>query len=185
MASFDFSAGVESVARKVITEHHPALAQLKIAYLFRHGAWNTRNRETWATVYKVSDRDRLLHKYDYILVVNVGVWSALDGPTREALIDHELSHIGMDEKGAWKLFGHDLEDFVSVVSRRGAWTESVREYLDAAHEASEQLKLDFTKDEDIGLDGDKWWKETLKIAAKIATIGNEPPERELRLVKGK
>lgn len=155
MASFKFSADIEKVAFEVIKKYHPALAQLRIAYLVRYGSWSSKGRDTWAKVFKASDRDRLLHKYDYVLVVNAEVWAALDGPTREALIDHELSHIGMDENGQWKMFGHDLEDFIAVVRRRGAWMEEARRYLEAAEaHQQEQLKFDFFE-----------------------------PERELRLVK--
>jgi hypothetical protein len=114
----------------------------KIAYLARFGDWPAKGRDTWAKVFKASDRDRILHEYDYVLVVNEGVWTALDETTREALIDHELSHVDMDENGQWKLFGHDLEDFVAVVRRRGAWIEEARKYLEAAAE-HEQLQLRF------------------------------------------
>lgn len=170
MASFEFSADVKEVARKVIAEHHPALAQLKIAYLKRFGAWSSKGRDTWAKLFKASDRDRLLHEYDYVLVVNAGVWAALDGPTREALIDHELSHVGMDKNGNWKLFGHDLEDFIAVVRRRGAWMEEARRYLEAAEEhKTEQLQFNFEN-----------------VAAGREPVFFDPdgrPERELRLVR--
>lgn len=187
MADFELAPDVEIVAQKVIAEHHKSLAELKIAYLFREGNWSSQNRETWAKIFKVSDRDKLLNNYDYILVVNVEVWWRIDAPIREALIDHELSHIGMDDNGAWKMFGHDLEDFVAVVRRRGPWTEEARLYLKAAeaHEKGDEFKQItlFDNQEEAAAGKD----EEGELSGVGHVVSDQPAgktERELHLVQG-
>lgn len=126
---------VEQLVKKLVERHHTHLGSAKIKCLFRDGRWSSSRRTTWAKTYKVGDRDRHLHGYDFVIVVNAEVWRTLDERAREALIDHELAHCGVTENGAWCIWPHDLEDFAAVVSRHGAWSEDVKRYLAAAERA--------------------------------------------------
>ena len=128
---------VEKIAIQCIGDHHSHLVEANIKYLFRRGKWSSQDRETWGKAYKASDRDKFLSGYDFILAINITVWSQLKGDQRIALVDHELSHCsrGDDDKAGnpmWYIRGHDLEDFVPVVRRYGPWNEDARRYLAAA-----------------------------------------------------
>lgn len=73
-------------------------------------------------------------KDDFIIEVHEGTWSLLHPAKREALLDHALAHCGVirDAKsGTYKYFiaQHDLEDFLGVFSRHGAWQDSLAELI--------------------------------------------------------
>lgn len=126
---------VKAVVKELINEHHGRLLTAKIKSLFREGAWSSQRKETWAKVYKVTSRDKHLTGYDFYLAVNQEVWEHLDTPARIALIDHELCHCDRDDdSGKWCTYGHDLEDFIAVVARHGAWTDEAKKYLQAAED---------------------------------------------------
>jgi hypothetical protein len=150
---------VEMMARQLIGKHHGHLAEARIKYLFRLGKWSSQDKTTWAKAYKVSERDNFLTGYDFYIVVNKDVWNELDRDTREALIDHELSHCGQKEDGGWCMWGHDVEDFAAIVRRHGLWNESVRKYLQAAERREkdgpekDQLEL-FGEDSEV-VEGDE------------------------------
>lgn len=132
MAEWRRAPEVEEIARQLIGKYHTHLAEARILYLFREGKWSSQDRTTWGKAVKVSDRDRYIHGYDFLVIINEEVWHELDEPAREALVDHELSHCGQKENGTWCVWGHDLEDFAAVVRRHGLWNENVRRYLKAA-----------------------------------------------------
>ncbi|SMF93947.1 hypothetical protein SAMN02949497_1243 [Methylomagnum ishizawai] len=82
---------------------------------------------------------------DFLVVLDGEYWTAADDRHREILIFHELSHCVHatdgdgeprydDETGRpiWKLTGHSVEEFTSVVRRYGAWNDELREFVGAA-----------------------------------------------------
>ena len=138
MAEWMDAPVVEALAKQLIAKYHSHLAAAKIKYLFREGKWSSQDKTTWAKAYKVSERDNFLTGYDFYVIVNFGVWNELDRESREALIDHELSHCDQKEDGGWCIRGHDVEDFAAIVRRHGLWNESVRMYLRAAEKREKE-----------------------------------------------
>jgi len=65
---------VEEVARALIEDHHSHLVEARIGYLFRRGAWKSRDKTVAGKAYKVSERDKLLTGLDFIIVMNLTVW---------------------------------------------------------------------------------------------------------------
>ena len=143
MAEWMEAPAVEELAKQLIEKYHGHLAHAKIKYLFRQGKWSSQDKTTWAKAYKVSERDNFLTGYDFYVIVNLDVWNELGQESRTALIDHELSHCGQNEKYEWCIWGHDVEDFAAVVRRHGLWNEDVKKYLQAAESYGEadQIKL--------------------------------------------
>jgi len=153
MADWTKAPEVAEVASKLIGRHHGHLAEARIVYLFREGNWSSKDRTTWGMAQKVSDRDKFLTGYDFYLIINYDVWKALDQSTREALVDHELSHCGQNESGSWVIWGHDIEDFAAIVRRHGLWNESVKLYL-AAAEGRDKDQMELFTDDGTGNEDD-------------------------------
>jgi len=68
-------------------------------------------------------------KEDILVIITKELWDRLRRKQKKALIDHELAHIRVKEKGGKKLYRltkHDVEEFVAVVRRRGAWSEELK-----------------------------------------------------------
>lgn len=169
MAEWREALEVAKVARELIEKHHTHLAEARILYLFREGKWSSQDRTTWGKAYKVSERDKFIHEYDFLLVINDEVWQSLDAPSRTALVDHELAHCGQKLNGNWYIIGHDLEDFAAVVRRNGLWNENVKRYLRAAENKDDtaQPKLNFYPD---GEEEEANEAETVKAQAQNEEI---------------
>lgn len=88
---------------------------------------------------------------DFLIILDGSYWfNPSQQPTeiprlREILVYHELSHCihkkdgfgdkryDHDEKPVWGLKGHDVEEFIAVVQRYGAWTEEIRQFVDVVN----------------------------------------------------
>jgi len=131
------SKEVEEIAKKLL---NPLTLQAKIAYLMseRESSWLGRCQLLPAPV-------KLLTGYDYIIYVNANAWDNLSPTQKEALVFHELEHIGYkpsakDETiGKWTTRGHDLEEFNSVAKKYGKWLDDV-EAFDNSLKAFKQRK---------------------------------------------
>ena len=71
---------------------------------------------------KASSKITYLTGHDFTLEFNWTYWTKLSPPQRIALVDHELSHCGVNDKGNWVVMPHDVEEFASIVERWGLWT---------------------------------------------------------------
>ncbi|MCL6557401.1 MAG: hypothetical protein K6U74_01120 [Firmicutes bacterium] len=125
-AEFFDAPQVEESAKDLIGHYHQHLASARIKYLFREGAWSKAGAAT-----RVNARDKKLHGYDFLIVINKEFYEQMAPDARRALIDHELSHCGISESGDWKIWKHDVEDFAAVIARHGVWNEGSQKYLSA------------------------------------------------------
>lgn len=77
---------------------------------------------------------------DFIVLIDRNIWGGLDLDERLALIDHELMHCAFqteddgvtqkftrDGSPKWRIRGHDVEEFTSVIGRNGLWNDELRE----------------------------------------------------------
>lgn len=129
MAEFVEAAGLDQMVRTLISEHHQHLAQAKIKILFRMGSWTSKCKEVFAKTYKASERDRTLHGYDFVIIVNKDVWAILTMEQRWALLDHELCHCGINvNTGAYTIVEHDVQEFAAVIRRHGLWCQDVKAF---------------------------------------------------------
>lgn len=83
----------------------------------------------------------------FVIVISYPVWVALDKSKKLALIDHELSHCGVDKEFddndncaiTLKMIPHDIEEFTAIVERHGMWQSSLEEFFEKGN--SPQLGL--------------------------------------------
>jgi len=139
---------VERIAQELIRDErypHGRLREANIKYLYRTGTWTSKGKAVLGKTHKASDRDRHLHGYDFVVVINATAWQNLTERQKRALIDHELSHCEPEVNAAgevtgWTVVTHDLEEFAGVVRRHGLWYEDVKAFAGALEEA-QQLQL--------------------------------------------
>lgn len=139
MADFTKAPEVEFLARQLIPKYHEHLASANIAYLFRRGKWKSKGSTVLGKAAKVTGQHQYLTSLDFIITINEQEWRKADPATKEAILDHELAHCGMDGTG-WVIHLHDVEDFASVIRRRGLWSEGLQLFK-AASERYEQESL--------------------------------------------
>jgi hypothetical protein len=133
----EHSKRVKEIAEQLIPQYHLHLSHAKIAYLMRKAPANStgpnpskraRVRRAMATASAVSYKMHILSGYDFILEVDEVYWDVLSLEQQMALIDHELAHMMKDEDGYY-CADHDVEEFISIVERHGAWDSG----LEALH----------------------------------------------------
>lgn len=90
--------------------------------------------------------ERLLGKLPrFLVILDAEYWAAATDLQREILIFHELAHIRqkVDRYGAprfdkdglpvYGLKNHDVEEFTSTVARYGAYSEDIKNFVDACN----------------------------------------------------
>lgn len=130
---------VEFEARVLIEVYHERLAQARIKYLFRTESWTSKGRTVYGKASKASERDRAIHGYDFIIVINRGVWRDMTPDQRKALVDHELSHCILTENGSWGIADHDVQEFKQVIDRHGLWAPDLKGFAEAVRQHQIQM----------------------------------------------
>lgn len=122
------------------------LRDANILCRFRIGQWSSRGKITLGQAKVLSAFERHETGAELAVLINKDVWDMMTNHQREALIYHELCHFEQmtDKEGSpkyddnnrpmYKVIGHDLEEFVSVVKRYGLWMEDVKQLVKAADE---------------------------------------------------
>jgi hypothetical protein len=151
---------VAEIARQLIarvTQHHE-LVNCHIEYMFIKKAPKSKGRVKLGCVRLVTGRNAWLVGLNgerttktfltgvpfFLMEISHDEWHArLDDSQKIALVDHELSHCAIsydDETGEPVLStrGHDVEEFVGVISRNGLWKDDVQQL---GIVSSEQLSL--------------------------------------------
>jgi len=100
-------------------------------------------------VTKASPLLKFLTGYDAIILINKYEWEHLSPIQKEALVFHELCHIVLSDDGI-KLRKHDVEEFVAVASRYGAWIDNLEEMKEALQDKNTKIKLEETSQDDVG-----------------------------------
>ncbi|MEN6440920.1 MAG: putative metallopeptidase [Syntrophobacter sp.] len=131
---------VEKMAAKLVSRHHPEAATASICYMMRkkHGSKN--GAIVLGKCHKVSPRDKILHGYDYLIILAWDMWMMFNDIEKEALLLHELLHVFKDEKGenpAWKIEPHNVEEFSKVIEVYGLWKPDLQAFAKAIYARQE------------------------------------------------
>lgn len=131
---------------EIRAEQHFDVAAAKIALAWKKGTKpDVDGRLMLGRCVKASDLQRELVDYDFVIVLNQEVWEdpAFDREKKLALLDHELCHAAravdddgeekIDSKGrpVWRTRGHDIEEFIEIVNRRGCWKRDLEKFGEA------------------------------------------------------
>lgn len=127
----------------MVEKFHPDLRSINVGYLFRDAAPISRGRITLGITVKVDDRNYVYGGKDVLIEIGRDVWDQMDDELREVLIDHELSHIGVElddqgnsvltNNGRPKVFikPHDIEEFQEILDRYGDVHKKYRKAVEA------------------------------------------------------
>lgn len=135
MADFELAPQeIQDMAKRLIDRHHSHLVEAKICVMFRSGSWRSKGKDVLGRAIKVSDRDKLLHGYDFLIILNEKKWYELNHKQQEALLDHELCHCqrgvdSLDGSPTWCIGSHDVEEFAAIIRRHGLWRENVAHFV--------------------------------------------------------
>lgn len=126
------SKKIIDLANEIIGQYHPRLKNERIAYVIKYGAWTKNGKDVLGNAKKCSEKEMLLTGYTFIITL-AGVLLMLPENVIRAVIDHELSHCGVEknEDGQTKryIIAHDLEDFAQVIKRYGLYNEDVKYFI--------------------------------------------------------
>jgi hypothetical protein len=125
--SGDLDDNAGDMLRDVIRAYHPALENHDLALLFKPKRSLSLGQEVLARAGLTTLREKLLgDDVEAVITVAWDWWEGASAASREALLDHELSHFGVNDEGELCLVGHDVQEFTAVWRRRGNWTEGLR-----------------------------------------------------------
>lgn len=133
---------IVEIGREVRKLYHPHLTNAQIRYLERAGTWRSKGKTVGGTAALATPKECALAgaEINFVITINADLWDKLPDQKRRALMDHELCHctVELDEEGypQFKITGHDVEDFIAVIERHGAWNEGLEEL------ASQMRQLD-------------------------------------------
>jgi hypothetical protein len=131
---YQLDDGLKFTAKGIIEAHRPELMGVKIAYVFRDEASVSHGKVIVGKCYKVGPRDIVLHGFDFVVEIAQDVWAEATADFQQALMDHELGHIGLDgldDDGMPKYYlrRHDIEEFSEILSRHGAYHGALMTFL--------------------------------------------------------
>jgi len=128
-AVYEKSERIKQVAEPLLKMYHQDVAHANIAYMMKMADKDSDGPKTPArmgkhpAMAKARSLNALMNAVtglDFIIEVDEVFWDVLDLDQQIALIDHELCHLAVDEKGFY-LKDHDIEEFLDVISRHGCW----------------------------------------------------------------
>lgn len=124
------------IAEKLLKENpdHELIQEARIAYVYRDKATKYRGKVKLGEAHKTSKREGTLHGYDFEIVIAEDMWYTLTDIQKKILVDHELYHCSMDNKGNWSVAPHDFEEFLPIIKKYGDDAIEVRELLKAVEE---------------------------------------------------
>lgn len=138
LEGYTLSDEVAKVAAGLIEQHmrFEQLADQRIGYAMLHGKKpeGKGGIHVLAKAVKAPALWRDLGRYDAVIWCNGMAWAVLPDRAREALVAHELCHLGVNEKGALDIYDHDIEEFGWVVRNYGQWHTGLEQF-------SQQLAL--------------------------------------------
>lgn len=167
-------------AYSIIKHFHPELLaeEITIAFVMRSEAQHSQTRTVLAQTSKVPDKFRPYVDYDILIWIAEDEYSEMDDNRRDALIDHELCHIGVTGDGKIYMRSHDFEEFQEIIERRGAWTLALHKAFQYVQLAMPILKSDKPKlevkalgDAEISIDA-----ESIEVLEEAARILEEQPQ---------
>ena len=134
---------VAEVARDLIHGHHSHLGPVRIEYVFLSEPISERGKDVWGRARKVTGLNAYLAldakpkepkepQGFFVIEIVKRVWMQLDEKSKRALIDHELTHLWVNDDGSLSIRPHDLEEFNDIVRRYGLWRADIELFLEAS-----------------------------------------------------
>ena len=141
----------QAIGHRLISNEpdHLHLQGLRIGYVRSMKEMKSQGRVVLgkARLVKKYEKDVFASDLDFVVILNALHWDFQNEGTREAIIDHELSHCGYDaDEDRCRIRPHDLQEFASVVRRRGLYLDDVKQMANAMQPHLEGLTTDWSID---------------------------------------
>lgn len=128
-AKFVLSQNLANAADRLIDKHgFTHIRQASVDYLWR-GKGSTRGGKlVLGKTQRPSGLLKLYSKADFVIILAADHCrnQKLDEDQLEALLFHELLHIGSDDEGEPTLVAHDVEAFVEEIKEYGLWKSDLK-----------------------------------------------------------
>jgi hypothetical protein len=148
-ALYSKAAEVEDIVRRLIGDHYQELAfnhEVQIICRFETPTREKNGKAILGECRKVSGLNSYLYRTGiddtpeakpfFLILISEDAWRVLNPDQREALVDHELAHVGadIDDKGntVFSIKPHDIEEFRDVVARHGMYLADIERFIEAA-----------------------------------------------------
>ena len=133
---------VHEFVDNVRAQYHEEIGGYDLGIYFVDTLGENMGRPVAAKIKKASGFEKHVTEHDLILFIDEHTWTGSHNKVayKTALIDHELSHVGIEttDKGEKRLriVGHEIEDFRAVIERHGDWAnEWPKNYADLIADA--------------------------------------------------
>ncbi len=162
------------VFREIRQEYHADLAGYAIALLFMPKPKVSRGNIVVGEAHVLGWRTRFLSGLHGTVTLAWEWWQEATTAQQQALIDHELSHFEADdEHERLRIRGHDVEEFIEIMARHGAWTDGLKYAKGALQQRLPGME---DPDEDEG-DG-AGTSVTIEALGRTVSLGTHPEAME-------
>lgn len=111
-----------NLAQSIIDQFHPDLNQVNIAFVIRKKPSISKGRMVLGEASLIPEKIKTLVDAHFMIWIAEPAL-AWDDTRLAAILDHELCHCHWDEgKEKAGIRGHDIEEFVEIIERRGLWS---------------------------------------------------------------
>lgn len=130
---------VAHIAWELIQDFHLHLENVRIEYVWRDKASARGDKVVLGKARRVSGLNAFLSRMDqendewqdyFVVEIAADTWAGMSAAQRKALVDHELAHFGINEKGQLVLVHHDIEEFQAVLQRHGAYKPDLAQFIE-------------------------------------------------------
>lgn len=144
----------EEIANRLIPTYHSEIASARIQYIYEETASMKNGRPVLGKVRKISGPMEYLLEKDFLVMIALDCWNAMDESHRTALMDHLLERCSgeEDEKTGdmkWVLREPDVQEFTTILRRHGAWTVDLEGLVSVAKEIQIEERVQEVEDEAV------------------------------------
>ncbi len=149
---------VESLGRELVEAHHQHLQGKPLVFAFAPKSLKVRGRPAAGRAEIISGKAAAFaaglpeqagpqdaEERFFLITIAYPVWVNLSDARKRALVDHELCHCGLTEKGGLTIWPHDVEEFRAIIDRHGLWEPGVEKFAESVSAAA-QMSLDLRTD---------------------------------------
>lgn len=146
----DCDESLVGVFLELLEDRFPNKAHLKYKLVFDTKKKVSQGRMVLADIQLASEKIKFFTRdnvavegYDYVLTVNKKAWDLASEKDKRRIISHEMHHVFIDEKGAPKLIGHEIEDFYEEIKLNQddpEWSRKLGRLVIDVYEQEKELK---------------------------------------------
>lgn len=117
----------KEIGEKIVSDLFPHLLNIRIAWLASDKEKKNNGKVIFGECSKVTDKYDWCCPYDFTITVFEPNVMNFTEEQIKILLEHEIMHIGVDEKGKMYVVPHDAEEFIDIIRKYGIdWQKEAR-----------------------------------------------------------